>query len=133
MRMRKLGSSGLFVSELCFGAMTLGGRDGLWGKVGQLGQEEADALVKAALEAGINFFDTANVYAEGRSEEILGQALRNLGQPRDDVVIATKVASPMGPGPNNHGASRHHILAQCRTSLRRLGVEHSRAIADWSR
>jgi aryl-alcohol dehydrogenase-like predicted oxidoreductase len=93
--MRKLGESGLFVSEMCFGAMTFGGTDDIWGQVGKLGQEDADALVKAAVDEGINLFDTADVYANGRSEEILGQSLRNLGVARDDLVIATKVASAM--------------------------------------
>lgn len=124
MRMKTLGNSGLFVSELCFGAMTFGGREGLWGQVGQLEQPQADALVAAALDAGINFFDTANVYAEGRSEIMLGQALRNLDVARDDVVIATKVASPVGEGPNLRGASRAHVLSQCRRSLARLGLDH---------
>lgn len=124
MRMRKLGESGLFVSELCFGAMTFGGKDGLWGQVGKLGQEDADGLVKAAVEAGINLFDTANVYANGRSEEILGQSFKNLGISRDDIVIATKVASAIAEGPNNRGMSRRHILSECRASLRRLGVDH---------
>lgn len=124
MRMRKLGDSGLFVSELCFGAMTFGGVDGLWGQVGRLAQDEADGLVAAALDAGINLFDTANVYAEGRSEMMLGQSLRNLGVSRDDVVIATKVASAMGQGPNQRGASRRHVLSQCHASLRRLQLAH---------
>ncbi len=124
MRMRKLGSSGLFVSELCFGAMTFGGSDGLWGQVGKLGQDDADALIGAALDAGVNLFDTANIYAHGRSEEILGRSLKNLGVARDDVVVATKVASSMGRGPNRGGASRLHILSECRASLRRLGLDH---------
>lgn len=124
MRMRKLGSSGLFVSELCFGAMTFGGSDGLWGQVGKLGQNDADALIGAALDAGVNLFDTANIYAHGRSEEILGRSLKNVGVARDDVVVATKVASPMGDGPNRGGASRLHILSECRASLRRLGLDH---------
>jgi len=124
MRKRRLGSSGLFVSELAFGAMTFGGTDGLWGQVGRLGQSEADVLVKAALEAGINLFDTANIYANGRSEEILGQSLRNLGVDRDDVVIATKVHGAMGEGPNRRGGSRGHIMSEVRQSLRRLGVDH---------
>lgn len=124
MRMRKLGSSGLFVSELAFGAMTFGGSDGLWGQVGKLGQDEADGLVQAALEAGINLFDTANIYANGRSEEILGRSLRNLGVARDDVVVATKAASAMGSGPNRRGGSRRHLLAECRASLSRLGLDH---------
>jgi aryl-alcohol dehydrogenase-like predicted oxidoreductase len=124
MRMRRLGNSGLFVSELCFGAMTFGGRDGLWGQVGQLDQTEADTLVGTALDAGINFFDTANVYADGRSETMLGQALRNLGVPRDEVVVATKVGLTMGQGQNMRGASRGHVLSQCRASLGRLGLDH---------
>ncbi|WP_204307440.1 aldo/keto reductase, partial [Enterobacter hormaechei] len=74
--------------------------------------DEADGLVKAALDAGINFFDTANIYAEGRSERILGQALGNLGVARDEVVVATKVLGRMHDGPNGAGASRGHILAQ---------------------
>lgn len=124
MRMSTLGNSGLFVSELCFGAMTFGGTTGIWGQVGKLDQDEADALVKAAFEAGINFFDTANVYANGRSEAMLGQSLRNLGLPRDETVIATKVASAMGEGPNQRGTSRRHILSECHASLRRMGLEY---------
>ncbi|GGX02677.1 aldo/keto reductase [Pigmentiphaga litoralis] len=124
MRLRKFGNSGLFVSELSFGAMTFGGTEGLWGQVGRLGQGEADALISAALDAGINLFDTANIYADGRSEEILGRSLKNLGVTRDDVVIATKVFGAMGHGPNRQGASRRHILAECRASIKRLGVDH---------
>lgn len=124
MRMRKFGNSGLFVSELSFGAMTFGGSEGLWGQVGRLGQDEADALVKAALEEGINLFDTANIYANGRSEEILGRSLKNIGVARDDFLIATKVFGSMGEGPNRQGASRRHILAECHASLKRLGVDH---------
>ncbi|HEV2542624.1 MAG TPA: aldo/keto reductase, partial [Methylobacterium sp.] len=124
MRLRPLGRSGLFVSELCLGTMTFGGSDGFWGQIGRLGQDEADALVKTALDAGINFIDTANVYAGGMSERILGQSLKNLGIPRDDVVIATKVLGPMGEGPNARGASRGHILSQCKASLVRLGLDH---------
>jgi aryl-alcohol dehydrogenase-like predicted oxidoreductase len=124
MRMRKMGKSGLFVSELGFGAMTFGGADGIWGQVGRLGQQDADLLVKSALETGINLFDTANVYANGRSEEIHGQSLRNLGIARDDFVIATKAAASMGQGPNRRGTSRRHLLSECRASLTRLGVDH---------
>lgn len=124
MRMRKFGNSGLFVSELSFGAMTFGGTDGIWGQVGRLGQEDADALVKAALQAGINLFDTANIYANGRSEEILGRSFKNIGVARDDVVVATKVLGSMGAGPNRQGASRRHILAECRESIKRLGLDY---------
>lgn len=125
MRMRQLGASGLFVSELCLGTMTFGGGDdGFWGQIGRLDQDAADMLVKTALDAGINFIDTANVYAGGRSEGILGASLKNLGIARDDVVIATKVMGPMGNGPNARGASRGHIISQCKASLRRLGLDH---------
>ncbi len=124
MRMRQLGQSGLFVSELCLGTMTFGGSEGMWGQIGQLRQEEADVLVKTAIAAGVNFIDTANIYAGGESERILGRSLKNLGIPRDDVVIATKVLGPMGEGPNARGASRGHILNQCKASLQRLGLDH---------
>jgi len=120
MKTRFLGNTGVRVSELCFGAMTFGGR-GYWTNVGQVEQQEADALVGAALEAGVNFFDTADVYSEGRSEEILGRAL---GARRKDVVLATKVRGRTGPGPNDVGLSRKHVLESCDGSLRRLGTEY---------
>jgi aryl-alcohol dehydrogenase-like predicted oxidoreductase len=104
--------------------MTFGGDEGIWGLIGQLDQAQADALVKTALDAGVNFIDTANVYAGGESERILGQSLKNLGVPRDQVVVATKVMGPMGEGPNARGASRGHILNQCQASLKRLGLDH---------
>jgi len=125
MRMRPLGASGLFVSELCLGTMTFGGGDdGFWGQIGRLDQDAADLLVKTALDAGINFIDTANVYAGGASERILGASLKNLGIARYDVVVATKVMGPMGAGPNARGSSRGHILSQCKASLQRLGLDH---------
>jgi aryl-alcohol dehydrogenase-like predicted oxidoreductase len=124
MRIRQLGPSGLFVSELCLGTMTFGGSEGMWGQIGQLRQDEADALVKTAIDAGVNFIDTANIYAGGESERILGRSLKNLGIARDEVVIATKVLGPMGEGPNARGASRGHILSQCKASLQRLGLDH---------
>lgn len=124
MRMRQLGNSGLFVSELCLGTMTFGGDEGMWGQIGKLQQDEADGIVKAALDAGINFIDTANVYAYGRSEEILGQSLRNLGVARHEVVVATKVMGPMGPTQNDRGASRGHILHQAEASLKRMGLDY---------
>lgn len=124
MRYRRLGHSGLFVSELCLGTMTFGGSDDMWGQIGQLRQEEADSLVRTALDAGINFIDTANVYAAGKSEEILGQSIKNLGVAREEVVIATKVLGPMGEGPNGRGASRGHILDQAKASLKRLQLDH---------
>ncbi len=120
MKMRFLGKSGLKVSELCFGTMTFGGR-GYWTIVGQVDQKQADILVNTALEAGINFFDTADVYSQGWAEEILGKAL---GNRRKEVILATKVRGRMGPGPNEVGLSRHHILEGCNASLKRLGTDY---------
>jgi aryl-alcohol dehydrogenase-like predicted oxidoreductase len=104
--------------------MTFGGSDDMWGQIGQLEQEDADTLVRTAVDAGINFIDTANVYASGRSEEILGQSLKNLGIAREEVVIATKVHGQMGNGPNARGASRGHILDQAKASLKRMQLDH---------
>jgi aryl-alcohol dehydrogenase-like predicted oxidoreductase len=123
MRTNRLGNTGLFVSELCLGTMTFGG-EGRFKVVGQVPQDEADGIVKAALDGGINFIDTANVYSTGWSEEITGQALKNLGIRREDVVLATKVMGPMGEGVNDRGASRGHIMDQARASLKRLGTDH---------
>ena len=120
MNTRFLGDTGVRVSELCFGAMTFGGR-GYWTNVGQVGQREADELVNLAMDAGINFFDTADIYSEGRSEEILGKAL---GKKRNDIVLATKVRGRSGPGPNDIGLSRKHIIESCDASLRRLGTDY---------
>lgn len=124
LRLRTLGNSGLFVSELCLGTMTFGGGDDLWGMIGQLQQAEADELVKTALAAGINFLDTANVYGGGASECIVGQSLKNLGVRREDIVLATKVLGPMGEGPNARGASRGHIMNECKASLQRLQTDY---------
>lgn len=124
MRYNLLGKTGLYVSELCLGTMTFGGSAGVWGHLGGLGQEPAEKLVATAFEAGINFIDTADVYAEGQSEQITGQALRNLGIRRDEVVVATKVHGPTGEGPNSKGASRYHILDAVQASLKRLQLDH---------
>lgn len=120
MNYRMLGRTGLYVSELCFGAMTFGG-EGRFKVVGEQNQAEADALVGRCLEAGINFFDTANVYSTGQSEEILGKAL---GERRKDVVLATKVRGRMGPGVNQLGLSRGHIMDSVHASLKRLGTDY---------
>ncbi|MFT3810875.1 MAG: aldo/keto reductase [Micropepsaceae bacterium] len=123
MRMKKFGRTGLIVSEICLGTMTFGG-DGFWKVVGEQDQGQADALVKGAVEAGVNFFDTADVYSNGQSEAILGQSIRNLGLARDQVVVATKLHGRMGPGPNEVGQSRAHILSAIDKSLRRLQLDH---------
>lgn len=125
MRYNPLGRTGLFVSELCLGTMTFGGEgDTMWSKIGQLGQAEADALLRTAVEAGVNFVDTADVYAEGRSEEITGQAIRNLGLQRNEIVVATKGFGATGVGPNARGASRYHLIDACKASLKRLQLDH---------
>jgi aryl-alcohol dehydrogenase-like predicted oxidoreductase len=125
MRHHPLGRTGLFVSELCLGTMTFGGTDEtLWGKIGTLQQSEAERLVGQAVDAGINFIDTANVYANGASEQITGQALKNLKIPRENVVVATKVFGDMGRGPNARGNSRSHILDSVKASLKRLQLDH---------
>jgi aryl-alcohol dehydrogenase-like predicted oxidoreductase len=124
MRHRPLGRTGLFVSELCLGTMTFGGSGDLWSKIGSLQQSEAERLIGQSLDAGINFIDTADVYSGGLSEQITGQALKNLKIARDSVVIATKVFSEMGPGPNARGASRAHILDGVKASLKRLQLDH---------
>jgi aryl-alcohol dehydrogenase-like predicted oxidoreductase len=123
MKYNTLGNTGLLVSELCLGTMTFGGK-GFWKNIGALDQSAAEALVKASLEAGINFFDTADVYSEGESEKMLGQALKNLNVARKDVVIATKVFGRVGPGRNDVGASRGHIMDAVEASLRRLQTDH---------
>lgn len=124
MRMKKFGNTGLVVSEICLGAMTFGGTEGIWAQIAGLGQAAADELMKAAVDGGVNFFDTANVYSAGRSEEILGQSLRNLGLPRDQFVLATKVLGRAGPGVNQLGLSRYHIMAALDASLQRLQLDH---------
>lgn len=124
MRYKTLGRTGLFVSELCLGTMTFGGGAGIWGQIGDLQQADAERLVGQALDAGINFIDTADVYAGGMSEQITGQALRNLKVPRDNVVVATKVFGETGTGPNGKGNSRGHILDGVKASLKRLQLDH---------
>ena len=124
MRNHPLGRTGLFVSELCLGTMTFGGSDGIWGKIGDLGQADAERLVGHAIDAGINFIDTADVYSGGVSETITGQALKNLKIARESVVVATKVFGETGPGANQRGASRGHIMDGVKASLKRLQLEH---------
>jgi aryl-alcohol dehydrogenase-like predicted oxidoreductase len=124
MRYHSLGHTGLFVSELCLGTMTFGGSEGMWGKIGDLQQGDAERLIGQSIDAGINFIDTADVYADGVSEQITGQALKNLKIPRDEVLVATKVYGETGKGPNARGASRGHILDGVKASLKRLQLDH---------
>jgi len=124
MRCKPLGRTGLFVSELCLGTMTFGGSTGLWAQIGMLQQADAERLMGQAIDAGINFIDTADVYAAGVSEQITGQALRNLKVRREDVVVATKVFGETGSGPNARGNSRSHILDGVQSSLKRLQLDH---------
>jgi aryl-alcohol dehydrogenase-like predicted oxidoreductase len=124
MRYRQLGRTGLFVSEICLGTMTIGGGEGMWKAIGALDQDQADALVKGALDGGVNFIDTADVYSNGQSEVALGRSLINLGVKRSDVVIATKVFGEMGKGPNDRGASRGHIMDGIKRSLERLQLDY---------
>jgi aryl-alcohol dehydrogenase-like predicted oxidoreductase len=124
MRNHPLGRTGLFVSELCLGTMTFGGTGEMWSKIGDLQQDDAERLVGQALDAGINFIDTADVYSGGQSEEITGRALKNLKVPRDSVVVATKVFGETGPGPNQRGLTRSHVLDNVKKSLARLQLDH---------
>ena len=115
----RLGSSGLKVSRLCLGCMSFGsGFD--W----MLSEEPSFAIVRKALDLGINFFDTANAYSSGESEQILGRALKSFGVRRDDMVVATKLYHAMGPAPNQRGLSRKHIFQAIDASLQRLGLDH---------
>ncbi|HET9949735.1 MAG TPA: aldo/keto reductase [Longimicrobiales bacterium] len=120
MKYRLLGDTGVFVSELCLGAMTFGAGHPVWDRIAGLGQAEVDALVGRALDAGINFVDTADVYSAGQSEELLGKALRGR---RHELVLATKVRGRTGMGANDVGLSRLHIVQAVEASLRRLGTD----------
>lgn len=123
MRYKTLGNTGLVVSEICLGTMTFGGK-GYWTAIGTLDQSIADRLVARSLDAGVNFIDTADVYSEGLSEEITGQAMKNSGRARSDIVLATKVYGSVGPGRNDIGTSRGHIMDGVKASLKRLGTDY---------
>jgi aryl-alcohol dehydrogenase-like predicted oxidoreductase len=123
MRYNRLGSTGLFVSELCFGTMTFGA-SGHYKAMGTVEQADATILLARAFEAGINFIDTADTYSEGNSERITGQALKDLGIKRTEVIVATKVFGDTGSGPNGRGSSRGHILDAAQASLERLQLDH---------
>jgi aryl-alcohol dehydrogenase-like predicted oxidoreductase len=122
MEYRQFGGSGLRVPVLSFGAATFGGGNEFFKAWGSTDVAEAKRLVAVCLEAGVNFFDTANVYSNGRSEEILGAALAD--RKRDDLLIATKATFPMGEGPDQYGSSRRALLQNCEDSLRRLGMDY---------
>jgi aryl-alcohol dehydrogenase-like predicted oxidoreductase len=124
MRYRLLGRTGLYVSELCLGTMTFGGQ-GFWKVIGGLGQDTATALVKQAFDAGVNFIDTANVYSVGESETFTGKAIKSLGLPRDELVVATKATGVMNEtAVNARGQSRYHLMNELDASLKRLQLEH---------
>jgi aryl-alcohol dehydrogenase-like predicted oxidoreductase len=124
MRYHLLGQTGLYVSELCLGTMTYGGGKGIWETIGSLQQEAVNEQVKFAVEAGINFIDTANVYSMGKSEMLLGQALKTLALPREQLIIATKSTGSMDETPNGRGQSRHHIFNEVDASLKRLQLDY---------
>ena len=124
MQYKTLGDTGLLVSTLCFGAMTFHGGSGRFKFIGATNQSDADDIIKASVNRGINFFDTADVYSEGGSEEMLGQCLQNTGIARKDVVIATKCFGRVGPGYNDIGASRKHIIEAVEASLKRLKTDY---------
>src|SRR5271163_4224793 len=126
MQFTKLGNTGLTVSRICFGCMSYGGgKMPAWSmqRDWALTADQAREHFAIALESGINFFDTADVYSNGLSEEITGAHLKEMAS-RDDIVLATKVHGAMGPGPNRRGLSRKHIVEACENSLRRLGMDY---------
>lgn len=126
MRYNQLGRTGMFVSEICLGTMTFGeaGKNAHWGQIASLDQEGVDAIMSRSLAAGVNFFDTADVYSFGNSEKLLGQSLKNLGVRRQDVVIATKAFGQMSDKPNDRGASRGHLMDSVEASLERMQLDH---------
>lgn len=124
MRYLPFGNTGLFVSEFCLGTMTFGGQGERWSQIGDLQQSDAERLIGTALDRGVNFIDTADVYSEGQSEIITGQALKNLHVPRDEVVVATKVFGETGSGVNARGLTRFHIMEGIKASLKRLQLDH---------
>ncbi len=123
MKYKVLGNTGLKVSTLCLGTMNFGGK-GYFKVMGDLNQAAIDEQMKLATESGINFIDTANVYSEGVSEEMIGRSIKNMNLTRDDLVLATKVRGGMGKGPNDRGLSRKHIIRQAEESLKRLETDY---------
>ena len=123
MRYRAFGNTGLHVSEICLGTMTFGGGQGIWRAIGQVRDADAEGIVGAAFDAGVNIIDTADVYSEGESERILGAALKALKRPRDQYLVAAKVRGRTGPGANQVGLTRAHIMSAIDASLERLGLD----------
>jgi aryl-alcohol dehydrogenase-like predicted oxidoreductase len=124
MRYRLLGQTGLYVSELCLGTMTYGGNTGIWETIGNLQQDAVNEQVRFAVDAGINFIDTANVYSTGKSESLLGESLKMLGLKREQLIVATKATGSMDDSPNGRGQSRHHLFNQVDASLKRLQLDY---------
>lgn len=123
MKYKILGNTGLKVSTICLGTMNYGGK-GFFGYMGNLDQKAVDEQIKTVTEAGVNFIDTANIYSEGLSEVMIGQAIKNLSINRDDLVLATKVRGTMGKSQNDLGLSKKHIIQQVEGSLKRLGTDY---------
>ena len=121
MEFRQFGASGLKVPVLSLGTGTFGGTNEFFQRWGRTDVAEATRLVDLCLDSGVNFFDTANTYSQGASEEILGQAIKGK---RDRIILSTKATFPRGPGPNDKGSSRYHVMRACDESLKRLGVDH---------
>jgi aryl-alcohol dehydrogenase-like predicted oxidoreductase len=126
MKYNQLGNTGLFVSEICLGTMTFAGskNTGIWAAIGDLDQKASTEIVSRSIKAGVNFIDTADVYSAGQSEKITGQAIKDLGIKRSSVILATKFYGRTGPGPNDMGGSRGHIMDAVARSLDRLGTDH---------
>src|SRR5258708_10111662 len=124
MKSNTLGNTGLLVSEICLGTMTFAPGEGMWKPIAGVEQKLAEQLLKASVDGGVNFVDTADVYTNGESEKMLGQAIRNLGIARKDIVIATKVFGRTGPGRNDVGASHGHIMDGVEASLKRLQTDY---------
>ncbi|MFV9671435.1 aldo/keto reductase [Pantoea sp. KXB25] len=124
MRYNRLGTTGLFVSELCLGTMTFGKPEAKYAAAGGLEYREVEAIMDCAINAGVNFIDTADVYSGGQAEELIGRAVKTLGAKRSDLVIATKAGHATGRGPNQAGNSRGHLMRQVKESLRRLDTDY---------
>jgi aryl-alcohol dehydrogenase-like predicted oxidoreductase len=124
MKYHTLGHTGLLVSEICLGTMTFSSGDGMWKTIAGVDQTLADHLLKRSFDAGVNFVDTADVYSNGESEKSLARAIANTGIPRQDLIVATKVYGRTGPGRNDVGASRGHIMNGVEQSLRRLETDY---------